>query len=479
MKRRQFLKNSLYASAGAAFGTGMTFPFGAYGMECSLPDMPRTLVNLMFYGGIDSRFVFVPAPNHDEVISSAGYLDKLWAARSIIYDSAYADYTAMFDAEYDPVVDPLSGDSFGIHKSCGWLRSQFESGRVAIIANSFCSRNRRHDQSQLNANTGDPAFDALVYDRDGWGGRLVDALAGAANTVELSHEISVFGNGTKPGERQGRVIHAKNTRDIALPEVNPDWAVTDRRNALTRALKSYYEARAQDSHQIPYSTFFQHNEAFRAFGQEVKTRLDACGPLPDELAGLNLNSNHFEQQCRNLFDVCLVPDVLGVRTISMRYDGWDTHNVQHGRITNNLADVFGTAGGLATAMAQIGLLDGPGTNAADQLLFCVTSDFGRQLRANGDRGTDHGRGLYTALIGSDLTGGVYGEMFPEREAVEDGNGKIPLETSGADILGQTSTERVFAEACEWVQPGSSGTVFPNAASAELESGVSLNSLFTA
>lgn len=479
MKRRQFLTNALYASAGAALGTGLVLPSSAFGVECGVPDMPRTLVNLMFYGGIDSRFVFMPAPNHDLAISEVGYLAKLWAARSAIYDSAYPDYAAMFDAEYDLVVDPLSGDSLGIHKSCGWLRSQFEAGRVAVIANSFCSRNRRHDQSQLNANAGAPGFDALVYDRDGWGGRLVDALSGTANTVELSHEISVFGNGSTPGQRLDRVIHAKNTRDIALPNVNPDWAVTDRRNALTRALKSYYAARSQESSQVPFSTFFQHNEAFREFGDEVKSRLDACGPLPAELSSLDLNSNHFEQQCRNLFDVCLVPDVLEARTVSMRYDGWDTHNVQHGRISNNLADVFGASGGLATAMAQIQLLDGPTVNAADQLLFCVTSDFGRQLRANGDRGTDHGRGLYTVLIGSDLTGGIYGEAFPEREAMEDDNGKIPLETSGADILGQTSTERVFAEACEWVEPGTSSAVFPNAGSAELETGVSLSGLLAA
>jgi uncharacterized protein (DUF1501 family) len=478
MKRRQFLKNSLYASAGAALGAGVTFPFDAWGVECSLPDMPRTLVNLMFYGGIDSRFVFMPAPNHDEVISSAAYLAKLWAARSIIYDPAYPDYASMFAAEYDAVVDPLSGDSFGIHKSCGWLRTQFEAGRVAVVANSFCSRNRRHDQSQLNANAGDPAFNDLVYDRDGWGGRLVGALAASANTLELSHEISVFGNGTTPGQRQAQLIHAKNTRDIALPEVNPAWSVTDRRNVLTRALKSYYEARGQESHQLPYSTFFQHNEAFRAFGQEIKGRLEDCGPLPDELANLDLNSHHFEQQCRNLFDVCLVPDVLGVRAVSMRYDGWDTHNVQHDRITGNLSDVFGTNGGLAAAMGQISLLDSPSGNAADQLLFCLTSDFGRQLRANGDRGTDHGRGLYTVLIGSHLTGGFYGEMFPEREATEDANGRIPLETSGADILGQTSTERVFAQACEWMQTGTADVVFPNAGSAELEPGVSLNGLFT-
>lgn len=479
MKRRQFLTNTLYASAGAALGSGLVLPSAAFGVECSVPDMPRTLVNLMFYGGIDSRFVFMPAPNHDLAVSEVGYLAKLWAARSVIYDSAYPDYQAMFDAEYDLVVDPLSGDSLGIHKSCGWLRSQFESGRVAVIANSFCSRNRRHDQSQLNANAGAPGFDALVYDRDGWGGRLVDALSGAANTVELSHEISVFGNGTAPGQRLDRVIHAKNTRDIALPNVNPAWAVTDRRNALTRALKSYYAARSQESSQVPFSTFLQHNEAFREFGDAVKERLDLCGPLPVELSDLDLNSNHFEQQGRNLFDVCLVPDTLGVRTVSMRYDGWDTHNSQHGRISGNLGDVFGAAGGLATAMGQIELLNGPTVNAADQLLFCVTSDFGRQLRANGDRGTDHGRGLYTVLIGSDVTGGIYGEAFPEREAMEDDNGRIPLETSGADILGQTSTERVFAEACEWMEPGTASAVFPNAGTAALETDVSLSGLFAA
>jgi uncharacterized protein (DUF1501 family) len=479
MKRRQLLKNALLASAGAALGPGLALPRSVYGLDCSLPDMPRTLVNLMFYGGMDSRFIFMPAPDHDVVISSAGYLDKLWAARQVIYDLAYPDYASMFAAEYDAVVDPFTGDSFGIHKSCGWLRSQFESGRAAVIANSFCSLNRRHDQSQLNANAGDPGFDDLIYDRDGWGGRLAGALSATANTVELSHEISVFGNGTTPGQRLQRVIHAKNTRDIALPDVNPDWAVTDRRNVLARALKSYYEGRSQESSDTPFSTFFQHNEAFREFGATVKSRRDACGPLPDELAGLDLISNHFEQQCRNLFDICLVPDVLNVRSVSMRYDGWDTHNNQHGRVSGNLSDVFGADGGLATAMGQIGLLDGPSGNAADQLLFCITSDFGRQLRANLDRGTDHGRGLYTLLIGSQLAGGVYGEMFPEREALEDANGKIPLETSGADILGQTSTERVFAEACEWMQPGTASAVFPNAGSSALEPGVSLDGLFTA
>jgi hypothetical protein len=65
-------------------------------------------------------------------------------------------------------------------------------------------------------------------------------------------------------------------------------------------------------------------------------------------------------------------------------------------------------------------------------------------------------------------------MFPEREAMPDGNGRIPLQTSGADVLGQTSTEKILAAACDWVEPGTGSQVFPGAALADLESGVNLD-----
>jgi hypothetical protein len=108
-------------------------------------------------------------------------------------------------------------------------------------------------------------------------------------------------------------------------------------------------------------------------------------------------------------------------------------------------------------------------------VFFLSSDFGRQLRANGDKGTDHGRGLYAMLIGADVNGGLYGEMFPEREAMPDGNGKVPLQTSGADVLGQTTTKKILSEACDWMEPGSGDIVFRNAAdSLDLEPGVSLD-----
>lgn len=462
----------MYASMAA--GTGLAAPLSASAACSPVVDMPRTLVNLMLYGGMDSKFIFMPAPNH----FSSNYVDKIWAARSVLYGTDYPSYTDMFDNEY--LLTSYEGFDFGIYKRCGWLKSEFDARRVAVIANSFCSRNRRHDQSQLNANAGDPVFNELYYDRDGWGGRLVEQLPGQAQTVELAHEISVFGNGTSEGERLQHVVHAQNTRAIALPNYD-GGSLTSRRNILMRALKSYYQARGQEvagQTGSPYSLFFQHNAAFREFGDTVETRLNGCGELPASLAGLDLYSNHFEQQCRNLYDVCLglAPGDLDVRTVSMRYDGWDTHNNQIGRIGNNLEDLFGTSGGLATAMSEIELLPYVSKPARDQMVLYFSSDFGRQLRANGDAGTDHGRGIFSILWGTDVNGGLYGEMFPEREANPDGNGKIPLETSGADVLGQTSTEKILAEVCDWMEPGVSANVFPGAASADIESPGLLNGL---
>ncbi|NIM71571.1 MAG: DUF1501 domain-containing protein [Xanthomonadales bacterium] len=477
LNRREFLRNALYASLAGGTALGLTWPTRALA-ACGAVAMPRTLVNLMLYGGIDSRFVFMPSPGHP----NTSYLDKLWAARENLYTTAYPDYASMFGAEYGLVADPLGGPEFGIHNSCGWLRDEFNAGRMAIVANSFCSRNRRHDQSQLNANVGEPDYDALYYDRDGWGGRLVEQLGADSTTVELSHEISVFGHGTVIGERLKQVVHAQDTRDIALPNVNPAWHVADRRNVLIRALKSYYEARGSElktQTASPFNIFFQHNRAFREFGDAIEARLESCGPLPPELAGLDLYSHHFERQCRNLYDICLAPDILNLRTVSMRYDGWDTHNNQYQRITRNLQDVFGAAGGLATAMQQIEGLPAAGPPAREQLVVFVSSDFGRQLRANGDRGTDHGRGIYSILAGHGVNGGVYGDMFPDREALPDGNGRIPLETSGADIQGLTSTERILAAACEWMQPGSAAQVFPGAGNAAIEAPGLLDSLLAA
>ena len=78
-----------------------------------------------------------------------------------------------------------------------------------------------------------------------------------------------------------------------------------------------------------------------------------------------------------------------------------------------------------------------------------------------------------------VRGGVYGEMFPGRESRPDADGRVPLETPGADIEGLTSTDRILAEAADWVGSGLGAAVFPDSAQGGIEPGVQLESLFAA
>lgn len=463
LNRRAFLRQSLYSSIAA--GLFSSHSVLASALECQLADMPRTLVNLMLQGGADFRYLFMPTPNHPD----PSYVPLIWNARRSLYSGAYLSYQEMFDDQYLLAADPLGGPGFGVHRSAGWLKEEFEQGKVAIISNAFCSRNRRHDQSILNADAGLPELGVLNFDRSGWGGRLVEHLGSGHNSVELANSVSTFNKGSALGDRLAQFVHASDMRNMALALPDDGNPASDR-NVIARALQSYYAGRGPELAQArpaqwPYHVFFKHFQAISSFGAAVDQRLQACQALPESLQSLNLNSADFAQQCRNLFDACQVPDVLGMGVMSMSYGGWDSHDNEALEIAANLSDLFGNDAGLSTtltALEELPYLDVP---AREQLVFYVASDFGRQIVANGSAGTDHGRGTYSLLIGRAVRGGVYGEMFPQRESNAGPDGLIPLQTQGADIEGLTSTDRILSRAVDWVKPEAGVSVFPDAGSA--------------
>lgn len=479
ISRRSFLCRTISASLAAGVLAGQPGLLLAQDQACIPQDMPRTLVNVMLQGGADFRYLLMPSPGHPD----SQYVSLLWSARRPLYDASYASYEEMFNNEYLLTTDPQSGQQFGIHQQAAWLHRQFNDGRLAIVANAYCGRNRRHDQSILNADAGEPDFEVLNFDRDGWGGRLVEQLSGLTNSIELGNSVSTFNKGTSQGNRLERVVHAQDMRSLALPEADPG-APASRRSILARALRAYYESRGPEvltekPENWPYHTFFQHNRSLRTFAAQVDNKLASCMPLPNELLELQLSNPDFSQQARNLFDVCQVPSELGLGVVSMSYGGWDTHNDQAAEIGANLADVFGDSGGLDTALTAIENLPAAERPAFERLVFYFASDFGRQLVANGSAGTDHGSGTYSLLLGQAVRGGVYGEMFPARESRPDGDGLVPLQTPGADIRGLTSTDRILSRAADWVSHGLGDAVFPNSAQGGLETGVRLDQILAA
>jgi hypothetical protein len=216
----------------------------------------------------------------------------------------------------------------------------------------------------------------------------------------------------------------------------------------------------------------------RTYGDDFNDRLELLAPeqpaslraLYDSKLGNPLNSKYFGKQCANIYDCVLATDLFNLKMLSAEYSGWDTHNNQKDRFESNIIDLFGASRGLDSLHQELEVF-----GANDKLLYVFTTDFGRQLGGNGGKGTDHGEGNYMILIGEDVTGGLYGEMFPQSE-IEGPEGQTPYDQQGADINGLTSFERVLARVCDWMTPGAGSQVFPNAHTSPLEEGVDLSGL---
>jgi uncharacterized protein (DUF1501 family) len=85
----------------------------------------------------------------------------------------------------------------------------------------------------------------------------------------------------------------------------------------------------------------------------------------------------------------------GPRVAAMEIGGWDTHVAQVTRLARVLRDLDG---GLAS------LKDGLGT-AWKQTVVLVMTEFGRTVRVNGTKGTDHGTATVALVLGGVVTGG--------------------------------------------------------------------------
>lgn len=126
---------------------------------------------------------------------------------------------------------------------------------------------------------------------------------------------------------------------------------------------------------------------------------------------------------------------IGLRVASIDFGGWDTHNGQGdnggGYYSSHVQDL---ARGLAALYTD---LDGNGAqNYTNRLTLVVQSEFGRRLRENGDRGSDHGHGNVMMVLSGNANGGLHGS-WPGLS-----NGQL---YQGADLEVTTDYRRVLSE----------------------------------
>src|SRR5690606_16609930 len=97
---------------------------------------------------------------------------------------------------------------------------------------------------------------------------------------------------------------------------------------------------------------------------------------------------------------------LGLQVATLDYGGWDTHENQgdggqgdlnQNQYANRLAGLSQTLHALYTDLEAAGL--------HDRMVVVVHSEFGRRVRENANRGTDHGSGNPMLVLGGRVRGG--------------------------------------------------------------------------
>jgi uncharacterized protein (DUF1501 family) len=146
----------------------------------------------------------------------------------------------------------------------------------------------------------------------------------------------------------------------------------------------------------------------------------------------------------------LIKANVGVEVAFADIGGWDTHvnetggQPTNGQLANNLGQ-FGRA--LAAFYQDLG-------DRMEDVTLVTMSEFGRTVKENGDRGTDHGHANVMFVMGGDVRGGkIYGD-WPglQEEQLYDGR-DLALTTDFRDVLGELVAKHVGNPNLKSVFPG--------------------------
>lgn len=513
VNRRNFIQ-SIVASGAAygSFGLGVGNNAHAQSNTGFGRISNNILVNTFLNGGPDMRHLVVPRPTngtntygfqywtHRRNVHGIGNNINAWMTR---YNDEYFEITVGgrgFGSNVDNN-NANDGVRFGIWRGAGWLIEQFQAGNAAFVFNVAGASTRAHDRASLQLNQGD--IDAALDEsnRSGWGGRL--ARTANANVVSVTNTPQVFGFGPRgpasnfdPNVVDNRsLVSISNAREFGLNEfvqTNRSLNVGNRR--LARALSQYYENLRNTTSRTdnaPFDKARSHEDMLRSFSARLAERLDGVA-APEVVARATrprnrggFRSRSLGQQVANVFDALSANDLLNARVISMAHGGFDTHANQRDRIQGNFRDLFSgpyagdqgqERGAYSSLQEGLREINAPGRG---RVAYTFAGEFGRQLRGNGDNGTDHGEGNMMIVVGDRVQGGVYGDMFPNAEIARYQNRR----QNTPDIEALTHTEFLFGRMCDWVQPNSARRVFPRLENTGrnapiLESGVDFSNLIS-
>jgi len=143
----------------------------------------------------------------------------------------------------------------------------------------------------------------------------------------------------------------------------------------------------------------------------------------------------------------LIKAGVGLEVAFTEVGGWDTHvnqGNQQGQLSNLLRNFSLAIAALHTDLGQ----------RMDDVVILSMSEFGRTVRENGNRGTDHGHANAMFILGNSVRGGkVYGD-WPGLKSSQLYEGRdLALTTDFRDVFGEIAQKHLGAASLKAVFPG--------------------------
>lgn len=466
LHRRELLRRSLLAAAGsAAFGS---LPFKlAMAQQAGdgrrlLGGDYRALVCIYLFGGNDPFNAVVPLSGTPRAHYQATRGSLAIPTEQLLPLSPLAGGA------------PSDGAPYGLHPAMPGLRTLFNQGQAAIVANvgplvrpttkALYSAGSVPLPAQLFSHSDQtvlwqtPRADAA--NRIGWGGRLADIFFASNSNQVLSMNVSLSGENVF---QAGTVISPYFMSPFGVEEIDP-IAAAQSWNAQRRAS---FDALQNMAHGHVFERAYA--DKMRRMRETTAQVQAALMTAPDTDVvfnpfwaefGLSTTANPrpalplLARQLLMAARMIRVRDTLGMsrQLFFAGLGGFDTHDVQLEAQPALLTQLSQSLKAFQDVLAS------PPFAIADRVTTFTASEFGRTLSNNGD-GTDHGWGSHHFVVG----GSVRGQRFYGRMPALTASASNPDDAGWGQIIPTLAADQYAATLAGWY--GLSATdrdaIFPN------------------
>ncbi len=313
---------------------------------------------------------------------------------------------------------------FGLHPSLAMLKPLWDAKRLAIVdAVGSPDNTRSHFDAQDYMESATPGVKST---RDGWLNRYlqsnVDQKASPFRAVSMTQNL--------PRTLQGRApaLAINNLSDFTI-----------RAGASSASVQGGFESIYDESV----------NDVLKGTGKETFEAVNFLKQVnPSQYKPENGAQYPRTPFGNSLLQISqLVKAGIGLEVAFTDVGGWDTHSNQgdsRGQLANLLLQFGAGIGALVTDLG----------GRMDDIVILTMSEFGRTVRENGTRGTDHGHANAMFVIGNSVRGGkVYGD-WPGlgNSSLYEGR-DLALTTDFRDVFGEVAQKHLGSKSLQKVFPG--------------------------